>query len=179
MQRRASRPIAQVDELRIGVDECANLIDVTSGRRDVDGVIGVGRPHPAATRTNILQQAGDLFVSAIPGNRRGAVAIKLRVRIRTGVEQQPHRFQVPSARGEVNRLIVEGDVGIALEHATKLGFVASNGSAERVPNVAPTAGPRPIGSLGSEFIRLNHVRLLIAMVGSHAIRCAHIDELGR
>ena len=55
VQRRAPRPIAQVNEPRIGVEECANLIDVTGGCRNVDRVIGVGRPRPAATRTNILQ----------------------------------------------------------------------------------------------------------------------------
>ena len=44
VQRRASRPIAQVNEPRIGVEECAHLDNITSRRRDVDRVIGVGRP---------------------------------------------------------------------------------------------------------------------------------------
>ena len=99
-------------------------------------------------------------MSAISGDRCGVVAIKLRVRVRAGFEQQPHRVQVPFARGEVNRLIVQGHVGIALEQATKCCDVAGKGGADRVPNVAPAARPLPIGSLGPEFIWFDHVQLL-------------------
>jgi len=92
---------------------------------------------------------------------RVKLSVKLRVRVRAGVEQPAHRFKMPFARREVDRLVIEGDVGIALEYAAKRGDVAGNASADRIPNIAPTAGPGPIRALRSEFIRLDHVQRLV------------------
>jgi hypothetical protein len=130
-----------LNEPWIGIEECTHLDNVTSGRRDMDRVIGVGRPGSAATRADIFEQARDFLVTTIAGDCHRIVAIKFGIWVRTCVEQQPHGVQVAFARGEVDRLVISGQVGIALEQAMKRGRVAGNGGADCVPDIASAAGP--------------------------------------
>ena len=57
-------------------------------------------------------------MTTIPRDGHRVVTIELRVRVCACVEQQPHRFDVPFTRGEVDRLVIPGQVRIALEQAT-------------------------------------------------------------
>jgi hypothetical protein len=80
-------------------------------------VIGRGWPGPPAPDACVFEQPGNSLVAAVAGGRYGIRTVEFRVRVCVAVEQQPRRFEVPSARGEVDRLVIPGNVGIALQQS--------------------------------------------------------------
>ena len=60
------------------------------------------------------------------------------------------------ARGEVDGLVIPGNVGIALKQSPQGGHVTANGRANHVPNIASTASARPIGTFRPQLVWLDH-----------------------
>ena len=69
-------------------------------------MIGVrlGRLDTAAARARLLEEPGDFVETAIPRHVGEAVAVERRpVRLGAGVEQDPHRFDVAFAHGQIDQ----------------------------------------------------------------------------
>ncbi len=121
----------------------------------MDRVIGRGWPGPPAPDACVFEQPGNSLVAAVAGGGYGIRTVEFRVRVCVAIEQHPHRFDVPSARGEVDRLVIPGNVGIALKQSQQRGHVTANGRANRVPNIASTTSARPIWAFRPELVHLS------------------------
>jgi hypothetical protein len=122
----------------------------------VDRVIGRGWPSPPAPDACVFEQPGHSLVAAVEGGGYGIRTVEFRVRVCVAINQYPHRFEVPSARSEMDRLRIPGNVGIALKKSPQLGPVTANDRANRVPNIASTTSVRRIRAFGPELVWLDH-----------------------
>ena len=145
-----------MDELGLGVQKRAHAGDVSGGGRIVDRVIGRCWPGPPAPDACVFEQPGNSLVAAVAGGGYGIRTVEFRVRVCVAINQYPHRFEVPSARSEMDRLRIPGNVGIALKKSPQRGHVTANGRANRVPNIASTTSARPIGAFRPELVWLDH-----------------------
>jgi hypothetical protein len=75
MQCCAPGAIAQVHELRFGVQELLHAPCIARGRRHVDWVISFGRLDSAATSASLFKQSGHVFVTSIPRNGEQRFAV--------------------------------------------------------------------------------------------------------
>src|SRR4029434_11088697 len=104
----------------------------------------------AATCARLFKQLDHVLVAPISGNGEQLFAAVCRI------EQNLRRIEVSFAHREVERLVVLGQLRIALKQAAKRPSVTINGGTDRVPHVTATAQPGPIRTVGFEFFQLDH-----------------------
>ena len=137
-------------------------------------VDGGGRPRPAAAHGHrFLQQPNHPLVPPIAGHRDQALGPEPHPgRFGPGLEEDAHRFELPLPCREVDglRVPVLGpvEVRVAGEQSAKGLRVARRGGAEGVPDVAPPARPRSVGSLRLERVGPDHPQPRLARASSHS-----------
>ena len=104
--------VAQVQELRLCIEERLHTPDIPGGSGHMDGVVGFGWLDTAPTGTSLFKQLGHAIVTPIAGNGEQLFAA-----VRTRIEQNLCGIEVSLAHRKVERLVVFGQLRVTLEQA--------------------------------------------------------------
>jgi hypothetical protein len=142
MERRASRVIPTIQQVRVRIQKLTNPSKVAGLRSQMDGVIlkRLSRRGPPLSVASPLENYRDGIMAAFLCHSDQAVAIvPVPFRVRSGIEQHLNDLGVPFADGEVNRRRVEiaatAQRRISVQEPTHRGSIAGGGGNDDFPIV--------------------------------------------
>jgi hypothetical protein len=151
-------------ELWLEVEHPARTLDVILVRRGVDGMIrcrSIRWCRACAATPDLLQISSHLLVPPIASDDDEILAMSGdEIRIGTGIQKETDRVDMTFPYREVKRLAIARQLRVALEQLLKRCRITRARGADRFPQVAPSAGPRFIGTFGCEFVRSDQVEIV-------------------